>query len=93
MHCVRLLHGAQPNRACRRQHALAVALVLDGLLRFVRPFLGLLGLFISFVGGLSCCRRDSVCLVRRFGLGVSLLVVYFPPFPDSIGLFRTAARL
>ena len=31
MHCVRLLHCAQPDGARRRQHALAVAFALDGV--------------------------------------------------------------
>ena len=50
------------------------SLPLDGLLGFFCLFLGLLCLFISFVGGLGGFRREPVRLVGRFGLGLRLLL-------------------
>ena len=74
MHCARLLHGAQPDGARRRQDALAVALLLDGLFGFLGFFFSLLLSLVGIVGGLSCCRREPVGLVGFLRLGLGLLL-------------------
>ena len=74
LYAAELLHGAQPDISRSWQHTLALRLPFNGFLGFVRLFLSLLCLFISFVGGLGRLRREPVGLVGRFGLGRRLLL-------------------
>ena len=75
LHAAELLHGAQPDGARRRQDALAaLSLPLDGLFGFLGFFFSLLLSLLGIVGSLSCCRREPVGLVGRFGLGLGLLL-------------------
>ena len=74
MHCVRLLHGAQPDSSRSWQNTFALRFPLDGLFGFFRFFLGLLGRFVGRSLGLGRLRREPVGLVGRFGLGLRFLL-------------------
>ena len=74
MHCVSLLHGAQPDGARRRQDALAVALLLDGLFGFLGFFFSLLLSLVGIVGCLGRLRREPVRLVGGLRLRLGLLL-------------------